>query len=74
MRPANYTIMAAIDRRKLTVRCLTDAVKANKVDLEETRKQGMVYCRQTVEQEDCRVDRVRVGQPMDCGGRVGQLD
>ncbi len=35
MRLANYTIMAAIDGRKLTVRCQTDTVKANKVDLEE---------------------------------------
>ena len=60
-RLANYTIMAAIDGRNLTVRCLTDTVKANKVELEETRKQGMVDCRQTVEEEDCRVDRVRVG-------------
>ena len=37
MRLANYTIMMAIDGRKLTMPCLTDAVKANKVDLEKTR-------------------------------------
>ena len=36
------TIRTAIDRRKFTVRCLTDAVTADKVDLEEARKRGMV--------------------------------
>ena len=36
------TIRTAIDKRKFTVRCLTDAVTADKVDLEEARKRGMV--------------------------------
>ena len=49
MRLANYTIQTDIDGCKFAVRCLTDAVMVNKVDLEETMKQGMVDCRQTME-------------------------
>ena len=62
--------MTTIDGRELTVRCRTDVVKANKVDLEETRKQGIVDCRQTLLRGDCR----RTVPPLDCRRTVESGD